>query len=566
MIDDGTLLGTYARERSEDAFGELVQRHLPLVYAAALRRTGGDAHRAKDVAQIVFTTLARDAAALSHHAALTGWLYAATRNAAIDLMRAEQRRRRREEKAHLMEDMSSPEPSADWEQLRPVLDDAMDELDGRDREAVLLRFFEGRPFAVVATALRVSEDAARKRVDRALEKLGALLARRGITSTGGALAVLLANQTTVAAPAGVAASITAAAVAGAGASAAGVGAGIFIMTTSKIVTGVAATVAAIAVGSAIYQAGAARDAAQELASANADRAALRAQLGAAQTRARESEEKLASGEAALAAAKTAPQPAAAPITRPPASQSGPAMDYVLEHPETQPVFLQQQALRLRARYDRFLQAGGLTAEQKEQFLQKMERGMADELDFMSSLHTHGFGIGNLPKDPEGQALFQQLLAEKQARSQELQGSIRELLGDEGFRKLQQYSATLPERNVAEQLAGRLYSTDAPLTGPQAESLMQVLAQNRFAPQPAASPRNTMNGAVVSPDAFKARVGQAMQQGGMNLLDWAAPITDAALAQARTVLSPAQFEVLQQVQAQQLMQFKLAPPPPAADPK
>jgi RNA polymerase sigma factor (sigma-70 family) len=562
MIDDGTLLRTYARERSEDAFGELVQRHLPLVYAAALRRTGGDAHRAKDVAQIVFTALARDAAALSHHTALTGWLYAATRNAAIDLVRSETRRRQREQKAHLMEDISSPETSADWEQLRPVLDEAMDELDGRDREAVLLRFFEGRPFAAVATALRVSEDAARKRVDRALEKLGGLLARRGITSTGGALAVLLANQTTVAAPAGVAASITAAAVAGAGVGAAGVGAGIFLMTTSKVVAGVAATVAAIAIGSAIYEAGAARDSAQQLASANADRAALRAQMDAAQTRAQQAGEKLASAEKALSAASAAAQPVAAPITRPPASQSGPAMDYVLEHPETHPTFLQQQGLRVRSRYDGFLKAAGLSSEQQQQFLQKMERGMADELDFLSSLHTHGFGVGNLPKDPEGQALFQQLLAEKQARAQELQTSIKELLGDDAFRKFQQYSATIPERNVAEQLAGRLYPTDAPLTAPQAERLMQVLAQNRFALQPTNSGRNTLGGTFVSPDAFKARVGQAMQQGGMNLLDWTAPITDAALAQARTVLSPAQFEVLEQVQAQQLTQFQLAPPAPA----
>jgi hypothetical protein len=118
----------------------------------------------------------------------------------------------------------SREVPADWEQLRPVLDDLMEELDERDREAVLLRFVEGQSFALVATALRLSEDAARKRVDRALEKLGALLQRRGITSTAAALAVLLANQITVAAPANVAAAITTAAIKGAS-TAAGAGAG-----------------------------------------------------------------------------------------------------------------------------------------------------------------------------------------------------------------------------------------------------------------------------------------------------------------------------------------------------
>ncbi|HEX2851879.1 MAG TPA: sigma-70 family RNA polymerase sigma factor [Opitutaceae bacterium] len=256
MIDDATLLERYARDRSEEAFAELVRRHLTLVYSAALRRTDGDAHRAKDVAQIVFTGLARDAAKLSLHPALAGWLYAATRNAVIDLLRAERRRREREEKAHTMEEISSsPEIPADWEQLRPVLDDVMEELDDQDREAVLLRFFEGRPFASVASALRVSEDAARKRVDRALEKLGALLGRRGITSTSGALALLLANQVAIAAPANVAASITVAALVGAatatGASVAGasVAGGILtIMSTTKIVTGGAA-VAVLFLGS-----------------------------------------------------------------------------------------------------------------------------------------------------------------------------------------------------------------------------------------------------------------------------------------------------------------------------
>ncbi|HVS54161.1 MAG TPA: sigma-70 family RNA polymerase sigma factor [Opitutaceae bacterium] len=570
MLDDATLLQRYARDRSQEAFAELVQRHLALVYSAALRRMNGDAHRAQDVAQIVFATLARDAARLSRHAALAGWLYAATRNAAIDLIRTERRRQQREEKAHAMEEIfNSPEAPADWEQLRPVLDEAMDQLDDRDREAVLLRFFEGRPFGAVALTLRVSEEAARKRVDRALAKLGTLLARRGITSTGGALALLLANQPAVAVPAGVANAIAAAATAGvAGAAGAGtIGAGttgIFIMSTTKAVTGIAAVVALAAIGSALYEARSARESADALASANAQRASLQSQVAALEQRARQADEKLDATEKELANAKAAAaQPAPAAITRPPASQSGPAMDYVLEHPETHAAFLQQQGLRVQAHYAGYLQTPGLTAAQKEQFLQKMEQAAADEFDFMTALHTHGFGVGNLPKDAAGQELFQQLLADKQARSRELQAGVKELLGADGFRQFQQYSATIPERNVAEQIAGRLYQSDAPLTAAQADRLMQVLAQNRYAPQPTPSPRNTIGGTFVGPDAFKARVGQAMQQGGMTMLDWPAPITDAALTQAGTVLSPDQLAVLRQVQAQQLTQFLLAPPAPAA---
>ena len=96
MNDDAELLCRYANEGSESAFAELVRRHVDLVYGAALRRTGGDPHRAADVAQQVFTTLARGARKLSHHALLPAWLHTATRNAALNLMISEKRRQTRE--------------------------------------------------------------------------------------------------------------------------------------------------------------------------------------------------------------------------------------------------------------------------------------------------------------------------------------------------------------------------------------------------------------------------------------------------------------------------------------
>src|SRR5204862_5360877 len=139
------------------------------VYSAALRRLHGDAHQAEDVAQVVFCALARKAHRLSRHPALTGWLYTATRNAVINVVRAETRRGAREKEAQLMHEANS-ETSADWSQLRPVLDTAMDQLNERDREAVLLRFFQGRAFAEVGAAVGLSEEAARKRVERALDK------------------------------------------------------------------------------------------------------------------------------------------------------------------------------------------------------------------------------------------------------------------------------------------------------------------------------------------------------------------------------------------------------------
>jgi TonB family protein len=150
---------------------------------------------------------------------------------------------------------SDPTPEADWDRLRPMLDDVMHALNGRDREAILLRFFEGRPFAEVGAKLGLNENSARMRVDRALDKLRALLARRGVTSTTAALSLLLANQAVVAAPASLAATVTTTAVAGvATATGGGVLAFLQLMSTTKTVAGLAgAMVIAIGTGVIVQQ-------------------------------------------------------------------------------------------------------------------------------------------------------------------------------------------------------------------------------------------------------------------------------------------------------------------------
>ncbi|MDO8539657.1 MAG: sigma-70 family RNA polymerase sigma factor [Opitutaceae bacterium] len=215
---DPELLRRYTGLRAEDAFAELVRRHLNLVYFAALRRTGGNDALAEEITQDVFTALARQASSLSHHAALTGWLYTTTRFTAANAMRAERRRKAREQEAHIMSELDrETRPSTgDWERLRLVIDEALDALNEREREAVLMRCLQDRPFADIGRALGLSEDAARMRFDRALEKLRGVLARRGVTSTVAALGVALANQAAATAPSGLAASITGAALAGAG--------------------------------------------------------------------------------------------------------------------------------------------------------------------------------------------------------------------------------------------------------------------------------------------------------------------------------------------------------------
>lgn len=215
MEDDATLLRHYAETRSNAAFAELVQRHLNLVYSAALRQVGGDAHLARDVAQSVFTDLSRKAAAVARCPVLAGWLYTSTHYAAAKAVRSEQRWRFREQQAHAMQELlNNSAHDAEWSRLRPVLDVAIKQLSPEDRDAILLRFFEGRAFAAIGERLRLTENAARMRVERSLDKLRLELARRGIDSTAGALGTVLIAQAVTAAPAPLASSVTATALTG----------------------------------------------------------------------------------------------------------------------------------------------------------------------------------------------------------------------------------------------------------------------------------------------------------------------------------------------------------------
>lgn len=248
MTDDTPLLRRYAEEKSEEAFAELVRRQVDFVYGAALRQTRGNAALAQEVTQAVFTDLARKAGRLGRHEVLVGWLHTATRFAAGKAMRAESRRRVREREAGVMNEILREENgAAEWERLRPVIDEALGELKERERVAVLLRFFEKKPLADVGAALALTETAARSCVDRALDKLHAALARRGIVSTSAALGVALGNQVNAAAPAGLSASVAGAALAeaalggGLAASLASIG----LMSTAKI-AGVAAVALALA--------------------------------------------------------------------------------------------------------------------------------------------------------------------------------------------------------------------------------------------------------------------------------------------------------------------------------
>ncbi len=221
MTSDLDLLGQYARNHSQDAFSEIVRRHLDLVYSAALRQVHSS-QLAEEVAQSVFADLARNAGSFgdggdaSSPKTLTPWLYAVTRRTAIDVIRKESRRQLREQIAVEMNHMNAPQSSAGfqpaWTEIESFLDDAMAALEEADRSAVLLRYFENKTLREVGEALGASEDAAQKRVSRAVERLREFFSKRNVTIGASGLAVLVSANAVQAAPVGLAATISAAAV------------------------------------------------------------------------------------------------------------------------------------------------------------------------------------------------------------------------------------------------------------------------------------------------------------------------------------------------------------------
>lgn len=206
MHDDYSLLRRYAEAHDHAAFAALVDRYVNFVYNVALRRTNGDAAAASDVTQNAFAALGRQAARLAPDTVLAAWLHSATRSAA-DKQTPPSSRRAPANPPGTREARNAP--LADWEAVGPVLDDAVDELLDSDRAPFVLRFFRRASFAEIGSALAVSEDAARLRVERPLERLRGALGKRGIAMTAAALGAALMAGPAFPAPDGLAARITA---------------------------------------------------------------------------------------------------------------------------------------------------------------------------------------------------------------------------------------------------------------------------------------------------------------------------------------------------------------------
>jgi DNA-directed RNA polymerase specialized sigma24 family protein len=204
---DLELLARYTRCHAEDAFAEIVRRHLDLVHSAALRQVRSP-QLAEEVAQATFLKLAGHAHRLAPDTVLSAWLYQVTRREAIDVVRREARRQLREQIATEMNAMNAT--AADWTHIEPLLDEPCT----RSASPIAppsCRYFENKSLREVGQALGTSDDTAQKRVSRAVERLREFFAKRGVTVGASGLGVVISANAVQAAPVGLAATITTAA-------------------------------------------------------------------------------------------------------------------------------------------------------------------------------------------------------------------------------------------------------------------------------------------------------------------------------------------------------------------
>lgn len=457
MTDDATLLRHYVEKRSETAFSELVQRHLGLVYGAALRDMDGDSHSAQDVAQAVFVLLAQKAPALCSHPSLAGWLYRTTHFQVSEIRRADRRRKFREQEATAMHEiLTTSHFDSDKVELRTAVSQLVLELNERDREAVLLRYFEGQAYSEIAVRLLVSESAAHKRVERALDRLRELLDRRGITSSAAALVTCLSAQASPTVPAGLAVKVIGAAMASPGPIV--TFSAIKFMTTTKAAVGVVALVGFFAAGLALHESAARRQSAARFEAANHERAQLSQSL---QQLNKDAALVAEDAPASIGSQNMPPYSIGSAATAPAGVNEGIAKNATGARQQTTPSDEINQnssvheavgklvALNNTKYFGPLLRAGGLSEAQ----IERAEYLIGQSEDFL------GFGATPLSfkTDPRSRA--------------EINAELGRLLGEA---TTESYRSHLIVRQVIEVLAGNLYADD-PLTAQQATQLTTILA-------------------------------------------------------------------------------------------
>ncbi len=276
MNDDMTLVQEYAQSNSEQAFATLVSQHINLVYSVALRQVR-NSHLAEEVSQAVFILLARKAKSLGPETILSGWLCRTARNIAANTIRTEHRRQFREQKSQMQSLLNEPD-SDTWKQIAPLLDEALNSLGEKEHDAVVLRFFDGRELKQVGAAMGTTEDAARMQVNRAVEKLRKFFSKKGVSVSEGLIAGVITANSVQAAPAGLAATITAAALSGTAITTTAVIAASKTVAMTTLQKTIVTVVFAAAVGTGIYESRQAANARAETQTLQQGQAPLKASI------------------------------------------------------------------------------------------------------------------------------------------------------------------------------------------------------------------------------------------------------------------------------------------------
>lgn len=481
MTDDAQLLRQFAEQNSQSAFAELVRRHVGWIYQASLRRTGERHDLAQDAVQQVFLALARHASALTRHQSLAGWLFTTTRYAASHVLRAESRRRRYESAAGGMNE-PEPVPAADpWAELRPLLIDALDRLPERDREVLLQRFFEEMSLPDMAARLGIGEEGARKRVERALDKLRAGFSRRGISSTAAALGALLGAHAS-AAPAAVQA-LAANAPWSTAAAQPALALGLFhLMNTTKAGLVAAGLLGIAAVTSLTF-------AVREVRAQHAATAALSEarQRGTAMTTRPRDAAEAAGATPDNTVSQVRPAPSASPEPRDLRRADGEA--FLRQHPEVRGMLTAQFKAQVARNHALFYRKAGLTPAQIEAFEARVVAQMLATLEVTPSSLNAG-------------------------QSELSAAELTAILGPEGLRHWREFARERVSDYFARNVALSLKNGAEPLTAGQLVQVMNSVSQS--------SPEFRAGG-TVDPAT----------------VDWA-----AALARIQGLLSPEQWREAQ----------------------
>ncbi len=522
MTDTRQLLADYLDSGSEAAFRDLVASYVDLVYSAAIRLVNGDAHLAEDVAQTVFADLAKLARTLPRDVMLGGWLHRHTCFIASKVLRTERRRQERERQAVAMNALED-HSAANLASLTPVLDEAVNQLNPEDRAAILLRFFEQKDFRSVGESLGSTEEAARKRVDRALEKLQGLLKVRGVTLSGAALASVLAAHSVSAAPVGLAVAASSFALASAAS-----GAG----TTLTILEIMSLTKLKVAVITAVVAAGVAipwviqHQTETKLAEAND---ALRQQ--------RLQSEQLAAENARLTRLAATPTPApvatnnsslellrlrgeVARLRQDVASRTnGPSvLSGIKADPAMWQTIREQQKVGMGMLYKDFAKKLNLPKEQTDKFTELLADDVMENIDHITAVLRDGL----TPQQMEP------IFAGQEAAMLE---KVQALLGDEALGQYQEYSQRMASNISAEQFKSMMSGEKEEKDAKARQFYNLMLAETAQALADAGLPANYQTLPILN---FRNIASESESEKNLKLLDG---IYEKTAAHAGAFLTP-----------------------------